>query len=130
MLTPTINIGAIETAADSVFAGVTPKWEITMWKTLIEIRRLPAAALGAALLTLAPVAPHWSPADGPSLSVAAANARVGRPATPMSVAGVARRTTRRSYYGAAAVGAAVGATATGAYYNSTRCGYSPYPPCY
>jgi hypothetical protein len=38
-------------------------------------------------------------------------ARVGRPATPMSYAGVARRTTRR----AVAVGAA-GAAAAGAYY--------------
>jgi hypothetical protein len=40
-----------------------------------------------------------------------AEARVGRPATPMSYAGVARRTTRR----AVAVGAA-GAAAAGAYY--------------
>jgi hypothetical protein len=36
--------------------------------------------------------------------VSQAEARVGRPATPMSYAGVARRTTRRAY-GAAAVGA-------------------------
>lgn len=41
-----------------------------------------------------------------------AEARVGRPATPMSYAGVARRTTRRS----AAYGAAAGAAAAGAYY--------------
>jgi len=43
----------------------------------------------------------------------AAEARVGRPLTPMSYAGVARRTTRR----AVAAGAAVGAA--GAYYGST-----------
>lgn len=43
--------------------------------------------------------------------VSRAEARVGRPATPMSYAGVARRTTRR----AVAVGAA-GAAAAGAYY--------------
>ena len=45
-----------------------------------------------------------------------AEARVGRPLTPMSYAGVARRTTRRAVAvgaGAAAVGAA------GAYYGST-----------
>ena len=41
-----------------------------------------------------------------------AQARVGRPLTPMSYAGVARRTTRR----AVAVGA--GAAAAGAYYGS------------
>jgi hypothetical protein len=40
-------------------------------------------------------------------------ARIGRPLTPMSYAGVARRTTRR----AVAVGA--GAAAAGAYYGST-----------
>ena len=43
--------------------------------------------------------------------ISQADARVGRPATPMSYAGVARRTTRR----AVAVGAA-GAAAAGAYY--------------
>ena len=44
--------------------------------------------------------------------VTSAEARVGRPLTPMSYAGVARRTTRR----AVAVGA--GAAAAGAYYGS------------
>ena len=43
--------------------------------------------------------------------VSGAEARIGRPLTPMSYAGVARRTTRR----AVAVGAA-GAAAAGAYY--------------
>jgi hypothetical protein len=42
-----------------------------------------------------------------------AQARIGRPLTPMSYAGVARRTTRR----AVAVGAAAGAA--GAYYGSS-----------
>jgi hypothetical protein len=50
--------------------------------------------------------------SGPSGSfVTQAQARIGRPATPMSYAGVARRTTRR----AVAVGAA-GAAAAGTYY--------------
>jgi hypothetical protein len=44
-----------------------------------------------------------------------AEARVGRPLTPMSYAGVARRTTRR----AVAVGA--GAAAAGAYYAAPGC---------
>jgi hypothetical protein len=38
-----------------------------------------------------------------------AEARVGRPLTPMSYAGVARRTTRRAVYGTAAAAAAAGA---------------------
>jgi len=76
---------------------------------------------------------------------------VGRPATPMSVAGVARHTGRRGAYyahgaaGAATVGAAYGATAPAAYRTSPPaayrtsppaayadapyCGHYPYPPC-
>src|SRR5215813_9193935 len=57
----------------------------------------------------------WPEHGGISLSVESAQARVGRPATPASVAGVARRQTRRAYgvgaAGAAAVGAAVVGTA-------------------
>jgi hypothetical protein len=48
----------------------------------------------------------WTETDGLSLSVSSAQARVGRPLTPMSYAGVARRTTRRAVVGGAAVGAA------------------------
>jgi hypothetical protein len=61
----------------------------------------------------------WSEQGGLSLSAPAAQARVGRPLTPVSVAGVARRQARRGAYGygygygAAAAGvAAVGAAAT------------------
>jgi len=44
--------------------------------------------------------------------VSTSEARVGRPLTPMSYAGVARRTTRRAVYGtAAATAAAAGAYA-------------------
>ncbi len=50
----------------------------------------------------------------PEYLVTTAAARVGRPATPMSYAGVARRTTRRAVVG----GAAVGAAAAGAYYGA------------
>jgi hypothetical protein len=48
----------------------------------------------------------WSKGDGLSFSVDAAQARVGRPLTPVSVAGVARRTTRRAVVGGAVVGGA------------------------
>jgi hypothetical protein len=41
----------------------------------------------------------WSQSGGLSLSVESAQARVGRPLTPVSVAGVARRTTRRAVVG-------------------------------
>jgi len=54
---------------------------------------------------------EWSQDRGLALSVQSAEARVGRPATPASVAGVARRTTRRVVVGGAAVGAAAAGTA-------------------
>jgi hypothetical protein len=46
----------------------------------------------------------WSEQRGVSLSVENAQARVGRPLTPVSVAGVARRQNRRAAYGAAGAG--------------------------
>jgi hypothetical protein len=49
-----------------------------------------------------------------------ADARIGRPLTPMSYAGVARRTTGRAVYGAAAVGVGVG-VAAGAAAVAPRC---------
>jgi hypothetical protein len=87
-------------------------------------------AVATALLCSAPITLHWSPAKTPSLSVDTAAARVGRPLTPMSVAGVNRRWNRRAYYGAAAGAAAVGAAGVYNYYNRRPCGYAPYPACY
>jgi hypothetical protein len=51
---------------------------------------------------------------------------IGRPLTPLSFAGVARRTAwRGAYYR----GAAIAGAAAYPYY-LPRCGYYPYPPCY
>ena len=68
----------------------------------------------------------WSEQGGISMSVENAQARVGRPLTPISVAGVARRHNRRAAYGygvgagAVAVGtAAAVAAANSPYYNNT-----------
>jgi hypothetical protein len=47
--------------------------------------------------------------------IAQANARVGRPLTPVSVAGVARRTHRRAYYGAGSYYGVGSYYGTGAY---------------
>ncbi|WWE90763.1 hypothetical protein G6P99_47990 [Bradyrhizobium sp. 6(2017)] len=63
----------------------------------------------------------WSEQSGVSISVQSAVARVGRPLTPVSVAGVARRQTRRAVVGTAAVGAAAAAGAYG-YYNYPSSG--------
>jgi len=72
--------------------------------TQITIKQTFLAAAVLAVATL--VSPGWSPSGGSSLSVDSAQARVGRPLTPVSVAGVARRSTRRAVVGGAAVGAA------------------------
>jgi hypothetical protein len=57
---------------------------------------------------------------------------IGRPLTPFSYAGVARRTARRgAWYGAgAAVAYGAAAAAAPYYYGRPPCGYYPYPPCY
>jgi hypothetical protein len=81
--------------------------------------------VAAALLCAAPFSLHWSPAKTLTLSLDKADARVGRPLTPGSVAGVNRRVHRRAYYGAAAAGAAAYGV-----YGRPACGYYPYPPCY
>jgi hypothetical protein len=79
---------------------------------------------GAALLTAAPLSLQWSQ-KSVALSLDTADARIGRPATALSVAGVHRRAYRRAartaiYAGAAgAVGYGVGA-----YYGSY--GYPAY----
>jgi hypothetical protein len=66
---------------------------------------------GAALAAAAGLLSNGNMPSSQSGFVSGAEARIGRPLTPMSYAGVARRTTRR----AVAVGAA-GAAAAGAYY--------------
>jgi hypothetical protein len=68
-----------------------------------------ASVLGAAALA-------WNgnlPLEPGAPLLSSAEARIGRPLTPMSYAGVARRTTRRAVVGGAVVG---GAVAAGAYY--------------
>ena len=56
----------------------------------------------------------WSEQGGISLSIESAQARVGRPLTPMSAAGVARQQTRRAVYGAGVAGAGAAAVGTAA----------------
>ena len=56
-----------------------------------------ATLVGAAVLWAAPVSLHQSQDKGLSLSVDKAQAVIGRPLTPGSVAGVHRRAERRAY---------------------------------
>ena len=70
--------------------------------------------VGAALLTAAPFSLQWSQKTV-ALSLDSADARIGRPLTPMSVAGVHRRAYRRGAYGTAAYGTSYYATVNLAY---------------
>ena len=81
-----------------------------MTRTSTAMIRLSIAAVvgGAALFWNGEV-----PSDSRSSLVSSAQARIGRPLTPMSYAGVARRTTRRAVAYGAAGAVAVGAAAYG-----------------
>ena len=83
---------------------------VAMMKKLSALGMIAAAALFCAV----PLSLHWSAAKSPTLSFDTADARIGRPLTPGSVAGVNRRVHRRAYYGAAAAGA---------YGYARRCAY-------
>jgi len=78
----------------------------------------------------------WSEQRGVSLSIESAQARIGRPLTPFSVAGVARRQYRRAAYGygygAGLVGAGVSAAAIGTAAATPPWGYygGGYPGYY
>ena len=75
--------------------------------------------IGAALLTAAPFSLQWSQKTV-ALSLDSADARIGRPLTPLSVAGVHRRAYRRAVYGTAA------AYGVGSYYGASGYGYPAY----
>jgi hypothetical protein len=79
-----------------------------------------ATALIACILCATPLSLRVSPEGNVSLSVDSASAVIGRPLTPMSVAGVNRRAHRRAYrhgyYG----------SGYGAYSNPYRYGYGTY----
>src|SRR5262249_31374406 len=79
-----------------------------------------ATALFACILCATPISLRFSPEGNVTLSVDSASAVIGRPLTPMSVAGVNRRAHRRAYrrdyYG------------YGAYYRRYRYGYGTYQP--
>jgi len=54
--------------------------------------------VAATLLCAVPVSLHWTHGKTLSLSLDSADAVIGRPLTPMSVAGVHRRAHRRCHY--------------------------------
>jgi hypothetical protein len=85
-------------------------------RSIIKKGTILGTIVGAALLTAAPFSLQWSQKTV-ALSLDSADARIGRPLTPLSVAGVHRRAYRRAVYGAAAYG-------VGSYYGAY--GYPGY----
>ncbi len=62
-------------------------------------RKLKIVLLAGAIGLIGLEASEWLTIPGPYGLISTAEARVGRPLTPVSVAGVARRTVRRSAVG-------------------------------
>jgi hypothetical protein len=86
-------------------------------RSIIKKGTILGTIVGAALLTAAPFSLQWSQKTV-ALSLDSADARVGRPLTPMSVAGVHRRAYRHAAYGTAAAYGSYGS-----YYNTVTPGY-------
>jgi len=87
--------------------GASRQWRKVMKQMSLTTGVIAASTFAcAALLSFG-----WSEQGGVSLSVESAQARVGRPLTPVSVAGVARRQNRRAVYGGGYGAGVVGAGA-------------------
>jgi hypothetical protein len=67
------------------------------WRPTMKKLSVLAIIVGGALLAAAPFSFQWSPEKNVVLSLDRADARVGRPLTATSVAGVHRRAERRAY---------------------------------
>jgi hypothetical protein len=99
-----------------------------------QLSRFAVSASAALVCAAVPASLNWSPASVTLFSVDRAEARVGRPLTATSVAGVSRRVYRRGYRraaaGAAVGAAAVGGAAAGAYVGAPPPAYGPGPGAY
>ena len=85
-------------------------------RSIIKKGAILGTIVAAALLTAAPFSLQWTEKTV-ALTLDSADARVGRPLTPMSVAGVHRRAYRHAAYGTAAY------RSYGSYYNTVTPGY-------
>jgi hypothetical protein len=101
------------------------RWGNSTKETHMKKLGLLSTVVGAMVLAATPLSLQLSSTSAPCLSVDRADARVGRPLTPVSVAGVNRRYNRRAAYGygAGVVGAGFGAAAIG---TAAAVGAAPY----
>src|SRR5437764_74210 len=87
---------------------------------------LKRTAIATSLACVALLSFSWSEQRGVSLGIESAQARIDRPSTPLSVAGVARRQYRRSVSGHGIFAAAVAATTSAWNYDDYDCYGDPY----
>jgi hypothetical protein len=93
---------------------------------MLKIAAAGSTALCAGILCMTPYSVRLTPDGSVSLSVDSAAAVIGRPLTPMSIAGVHRRAYRRGHYGAYYHPY----RHYGTYYSGYRPGYSAYRYAY
>jgi|SRR6516162_2946714 len=98
--------------------------DIIMEETIMKKFSMLGIIGGAALLTAVPFSIQWSQKNV-TLSLDSAEARIGRPWTPLSVAGVHRRAYRRAYR-AAVYGGVTGYGLGYSGYGYPTYGYSSY----
>jgi hypothetical protein len=111
--------------------GVASVGDVRSVKTIMKKLSLFASVSAALVCAAVPASFNWSPANVTLFSLDMAEARVGRPLTATSVAGVSRRVHRREYRraaaGAAVGAAAVGGASVGAYVGGPAPAYGPGP---
>src|SRR5262249_31165000 len=101
-------------------AGWAPGRRCTLEVAMSKVITVGATALFACVLCATPLSLRLLPEGNVSLSEDSASARIGRPLTATSVAGVNRRVHRRAYRR--------GYYGTSAYYTPYRYGYGTYQP--
>src|SRR6202008_3578533 len=103
------------------FKAGEKRWRRSM---KVALKKIAIAASTVACVVL--LSFSWSEQRGASLGVESAQAWIDRPATPLRVAGVARRQHRRSVHGHGLFAAAVAATTSPWIYDDYDCFGDPY----
>jgi hypothetical protein len=96
------------------------------WRKSMKVALKRTAIATSTVACVALLSFSWSEQRGVSLGVESAQARIDRPLTPLSVAGVARRQYRRSGYGYGLFGAVAAATTSPWNYDDYYCYGDPY----
>jgi hypothetical protein len=129
------SYGLAGAAPGRLITGTLLKSGVKRWRKSMKVvlKRIVIATSTVACVAL--LSFSWSEHHGVWLGVESAEARVDRPSTPVRVAGVARRQSRRSVSGDRLLAAVVAATTSPRNYDDYDCYDNPYagrgyPPGY